>query len=68
LKNKNKLQMGYEMICIYWDFQLNEWSRNGCNLLITESNNEMTVCECNHFTNFAAVMDKSDENEVHKQT
>ncbi len=56
------------MICIYWDFQLNEWSRNGCNLLITESNNEMTVCECNHFTNFAAVMDKSDENEVHKQT
>ncbi len=46
------------MKCIYWDFQLNEWSRNGCNLLITESNNEMTVCECNHLTNFAAVVDK----------
>jgi len=46
------------MKCIYWDFELNEWSRNGCNLLITESNNEMTVCECNHLTNFAAVVDK----------
>ncbi len=46
------------MKCIYWDFQINEWSRNGCNLLITESNNEMTVCECNHLTNFAAVVDK----------
>jgi len=47
------------MICIYWDFELNEWSRNGCNLLITESNNEMTVCECNHLTNFAALMEKN---------
>jgi hypothetical protein len=49
------------MKCIFWDFELNEWSRNGCNLLITESNNEMTVCECNHLTNFAAVVDKSEE-------
>jgi hypothetical protein len=47
------------MICIYWDFQLNEWSRNGCNLLITESNNKMTVCECNHLSNFAAVVEKN---------
>ncbi len=46
------------MKCIYWDFELNEWSRNGCNLLITESNNEMTVCECNHLTNFAAFADE----------
>jgi hypothetical protein len=60
LRNKNELQLGYEMKCIYWDFELNEWSRNGCNLLITESNNEMTVCECNHLTNFAAVVDKSE--------
>jgi hypothetical protein len=51
------------MKCIYWDFELNEWSRNGCNLLITQSNNEMTVCECNHLTNFAAVVDKSEGND-----
>jgi hypothetical protein len=47
------------MICIYWDFELNEWSRIGCNLLSTEFNSEMTVCECNHLTNFAAVVEKN---------
>jgi hypothetical protein len=51
------------MVCIFWNFELNEWSTNGCDLLITESNNEMTVCECNHLSNFAAVVDKSDGND-----
>jgi hypothetical protein len=61
LKNKEELQLGYQMICIYWDFELNEWSRNGCIISRVESNNQMTVCRCNHLTNFAAVVDKREE-------
>ncbi|XP_077977676.1 adhesion G-protein coupled receptor G6-like [Glandiceps talaboti] len=48
--------------CAFWDFQLNAgkggWSGDGCR--ISDSNTEtdnVTICECDHLTNFALLMD-----------
>jgi latrophilin 2 len=50
---------GDEITCVYWDFQTNKWSSNGCNIVSEDSNRDITVCECNHLTNFAALLDIS---------
>ncbi|XP_070568344.1 adhesion G-protein coupled receptor G6-like isoform X2 [Ptychodera flava] len=48
--------------CVYWDFALNDqrggWSSEGCSLSDrnVESSN-VTICECDHLTNFAVLMD-----------
>ena len=47
------------MICVFWDFITKKWSSNGCELVFEDSNREYSVCECNHLTNFAAIMDLS---------
>ncbi|XP_044590933.1 latrophilin Cirl-like isoform X4 [Cotesia glomerata] len=41
--------------CVYWDYVMSVWSEQGCRT--TRSNETHTVCECNHLTNFAVLMD-----------
>ncbi|XP_076632425.1 latrophilin Cirl isoform X5 [Colletes latitarsis] len=41
--------------CVFWDYILSAWSEEGC--LIRKTNETHTVCECNHLTNFAVLMD-----------
>ncbi|XP_066263884.1 uncharacterized protein [Branchiostoma lanceolatum] len=44
--------------CVSWDFNAGEggaWSTEGCNFVGID--NDRVVCECNHLTNFAVLMD-----------
>ncbi|XP_034173620.2 latrophilin Cirl isoform X7 [Osmia lignaria lignaria] len=41
--------------CVFWDYILSAWSEEGCE--IRKTNETHTVCECNHLTNFAVLMD-----------
>ncbi|XP_014479736.1 PREDICTED: latrophilin Cirl-like isoform X2 [Dinoponera quadriceps] len=41
--------------CVFWDYILSAWSEEGCH--IQKTNETHTVCECNHLTNFAVLMD-----------
>ncbi|CAG2177935.1 unnamed protein product, partial [Oppiella nova] len=59
LKHKNRLVLGDRVECVFWDFDHKKWSSDGCHVMESESNRETTVCECNHLTNFAALMDTS---------
>jgi len=36
-----------------------KWSTDGCELVFLDSNRDYSICECNHLTNFAAIMDLS---------
>ncbi|XP_068126081.1 adhesion G-protein coupled receptor G2 isoform X2 [Hyperolius riggenbachi] len=46
--------------CVFWDFTKNSgrggWSSEGCTLSNVTQNNE-TVCKCNHLTSFAILLD-----------
>ncbi|XP_024877143.1 latrophilin Cirl-like isoform X5 [Temnothorax curvispinosus] len=41
--------------CVFWDYILSAWSDEGCQL--QKTNETHTICECNHLTNFAVLMD-----------
>lgn len=41
--------------CVWWDFQKRGWSTAGCSLRGIV--NDTIICECNHMTNFAALVD-----------
>ncbi|XP_066588613.1 latrophilin Cirl-like isoform X1 [Prorops nasuta] len=41
--------------CVFWDYILSAWSEEGCQ--IRGTNDTHTICECNHLTNFAVLMD-----------
>ncbi|XP_070567737.1 adhesion G-protein coupled receptor G6-like [Ptychodera flava] len=68
----------YNVSCAFWDFNLRDgagaWSEEGCDVASigtdgkgTESNT--TVCECNHLTNFALLVNIYDNevNETHQR-
>ncbi|CAH0762138.1 unnamed protein product [Bemisia tabaci] len=42
-------------VCVYWDYIQRYWSDEGCHVALT--NNTHTVCQCNHLTHFAILMD-----------
>jgi len=54
------------MECVYWDHSKNGWSSEGCHLVKSESNRDVTVCECDHLTNFAALLDITEKNDTFK--
>jgi hypothetical protein len=54
------------MECKYWDYTKNKWSTDGCVLVEQESNRFVTVCECDHLTNFAAFIDYTERNDIFK--
>lgn len=41
-------------VCVFWDFEQNVWSDNGC--FVKSSDSTQTECECDHLTNFALLM------------
>ena len=59
LQHKNRLVLGDRPKCLFWDFSRLRWSGRGCSLVEVESDRDSTVCQCNHLTNFAAIMDLS---------
>ncbi|KAL9950767.1 hypothetical protein ACROYT_G043325 [Oculina patagonica] len=44
--------------CVWWDFEKSGWSTEGCSLRGIV--NDTIICECNHMTNFAALVDVDD--------
>ncbi|CAG2113557.1 unnamed protein product, partial [Medioppia subpectinata] len=59
VKHNNLLTFGDKVQCVYWDFQQMKWSSSGCQFRVEGSDRKVSVCECNHLTNFAALMDVS---------
>lgn len=53
------LNYGDEISCVFWDFNGSRWSDYHCHKIPELSFRNQTVCECNHLTNFAALMDIS---------
>ncbi|XP_034251519.1 latrophilin Cirl-like isoform X2 [Thrips palmi] len=41
--------------CVFWDYTMSTWSEEGCR--VRSNNQTHTVCECEHLTNFAVLMD-----------
>ncbi|CAG2173427.1 unnamed protein product [Oppiella nova] len=42
LKHKNRLVLGDRVECVFWDFDHKKWSSNGCHVMESESNREIT--------------------------
>jgi len=55
LKHLREEGMGNPM-CVFWDLESSAWSDTGCRVLST--NKSRTLCECNHLTNFALLMEE----------
>ncbi|XP_069014879.1 adhesion G protein-coupled receptor F4 [Embiotoca jacksoni] len=47
-----------EAYCVFWDIKKDDWSDVGCFLNTSDDNH--TVCECNHLTSFSVLFAKSD--------
>ena len=43
--------------CVYWDFDLDSWSEEGCYPVREKSAADRTSCQCYHLTNFAVLVD-----------
>ncbi|XP_078679906.1 uncharacterized protein LOC144915408 [Branchiostoma floridae x Branchiostoma belcheri] len=60
LKHKMK---GRTPTCVFWDFDAaggaGAWSTEGC--WVHQTVDDVTECHCNHLTNFALIMDISDQ-------
>lgn len=54
LNTKERLD---KLRCVFWNFTTKEWSEDGCRLV--DNNRLYSVCECDHLTNFAILMDVS---------
>ncbi|XP_007567797.1 adhesion G protein-coupled receptor F5 [Poecilia formosa] len=46
-----------ERLCVFWDTNKTDWSSEGCIANVTDDN--QTLCECNHLTSFSVLMSKS---------
>lgn len=46
-----------EHLCVYWNTSAGDWSSEGCITNTTEDN--QTLCECNHLTSFSVLMSKT---------
>ena len=49
--------------CVWWDESLMTWSGSGCSLSLEETNDTVTVCYCDHLTNFGIMFDYMGEAE-----
>ena len=46
--------------CVYWNFEEEVWSTDGCFLVNEISSSNATTCKCYHLTNFAVLVDIHD--------
>merc|ERR1711911_367265 len=49
--------------CVWWDESSLNWSGSGCSLSLEETNDTVTVCYCDHLTNFGIMFDYMGEAE-----
>lgn len=49
---------GRKPFCVFWNTTNRDWSDAGCT--VKTSDNQRTVCRCNHLTSFSVLMAKSD--------
>ena len=47
--------IGENADCVFWDFEISDWSQDGCQL-VTGLTNNRTTCHCDHLTNFAVLV------------
>lgn len=52
-----KLQFRDKPQCTFWNFQLTNYSTEGCTPDPYNSNRTHTICECEHLTDFLAIVD-----------
>lgn len=57
MKHLNQKHRLDNLKCVFWNFTLKEWSDEGCRLI--KNDRFASVCECDHLTNFAILMDIS---------
>ena len=43
--------------CVWWDEASLSWSGSGCSLSLEETDDAVTVCYCDHLTNFGIMFD-----------
>ncbi|XP_077976979.1 adhesion G-protein coupled receptor G6-like [Glandiceps talaboti] len=65
LPHKGQVNSTGNISCVFWDFKFNDgnggWSSEGCTVSESTVQENVTVCECNHLTNFALLVDVYDE-------
>ena len=49
--------------CVWWDEASLTWSGSGCSLSLEETDDTVTVCYCDHLTNFGIMFDYTGEAE-----
>ncbi|XP_070568357.1 adhesion G-protein coupled receptor G6-like [Ptychodera flava] len=58
---KNASYSNVNESCEFWDYNLNggsgAWSGEGCAISLEENDNYRVLCECDHLTNFALLVD-----------
>ncbi|XP_070568539.1 adhesion G protein-coupled receptor A3-like [Ptychodera flava] len=64
-QHKDKSNGKGEKSCVFWDFELEDgaggWSKEGCRVSPSrKDDSDVTVCECNHLTNFAVLEESLD--------
>ncbi|XP_032432384.1 flocculation protein FLO11-like isoform X3 [Xiphophorus hellerii] len=63
LRNTEPVPANFVAVCVFWDFTFNKglggWNSDGC--FVKETNDNETVCGCNHLTSFAILLDISRE-------
>ena len=42
--------------CVFWDFEISDWSQEGCQLMAESIDTRRATCHCNHLTNFAVLV------------
>ncbi|XP_072019677.1 uncharacterized protein [Amphiura filiformis] len=61
IKLRNINEDAFNPRCVFWDVNMKNgkggWSEKGCRVNEEESSKSLTVCECDHLTNFAMIMD-----------
>lgn len=57
----NEQQSPNQRYCVFWNTTLLDWSDMGCTVNTTDDN--QTICECNHLTSFAILMAKGEIND-----
>ena len=53
------MQLGQDAAryCVFWNYSLQAWSGEGCSVDWANSSLVLTVCRCNHLTNFGLLFD-----------
>ncbi len=64
MKHKKRLEFGEQIECVFWDFETENWSSEGCRIDLYESNRIKTICICNSLAYFAALKYADGNNDI----